>query len=709
MRINSKIVILVAALSMLSIPVWGQKMDAPQFSKAEIDSTSYLVGVNFGSFIKSNGFTQIDHGRMNMGMSDFLMAEGNVESKGSFTYDPAGMNDCFEAYLKKTLHTQDEIDKASYLVGVNFGAFILNYDFPGLDYSLISKGMNDFAAAKGEVSDPGFGKQFRYNPDLINDVFNRILEKQKSIKANSYKLEAQEFLQKNRYASGVMSTYSGLQYKIISKGSTKHPTEKSEVKVLYRGTKIDGSIFDEASDQSNPVQFDLAKVITGWTEGLQLVGEGGHIILYIPSELAYGDQGNGSIKPGELLIYDVELLSVVSNPKTVTSSSSSTTSSQSTTKSSTQVGSPTRSAYGKDVVIGVGETVQLLHSDGSITKTEVSGGSIVTATQTGVITGMHEGEAVVWGYVNGSPKLFRVEVRKGYRGSSSTAASTSSSYTRPSTTTQSSAVTPKLRHGCARWIHGKSFTLRVGEGITIRPEQGNVTKIEVAAFNQYIAMTGDNEVTGLKEGETTMWVHIDGSPKLFTVHVKGTPWGSASASTISTTSDNEITMRPNSMIRLSFPGGKIERLETTNEDVLAVFENNTVIAMKAGAAFVWAYVNGSPKLYMFTVSSSAPSTPSTKNTRTTSGTTSSTSSTSSSYSSSSSSLRVAYAPDVTVKVGESVQLKHREGTVTKWEVTNNGKVTVSNNGVMRALAVGDTVVWGYISGSPKIFRVKVVR
>ena len=224
MRINSKIVILVAALSMLSIPVWGQKMDVPQFSKAEIDSTSYLVGVNFGSFIKSNGFTQIDHGRMNMGMSDFLMAEGNVESKGSFTYDPAGMNDCFEAYLKKTLHTQDEIDKASYLVGVNFGAFILNYDFPGLDYSLISKGMNDFAAAKGEVSDPGFGKQFRYNPDLINDVFNRILEKQKSIKANSYKLEAQEFLQKNRYASGVMSTYSGLQYKIISKGSTKHPT-----------------------------------------------------------------------------------------------------------------------------------------------------------------------------------------------------------------------------------------------------------------------------------------------------------------------------------------------------------------------------------------------------------------------------------------------------------------------------------------------------
>ena len=60
MRINSKIVILVAALSMLSIPVWGQKKDAPQFTKVEIDSTSYLVGVNFGSFIKSNGFTQIE-------------------------------------------------------------------------------------------------------------------------------------------------------------------------------------------------------------------------------------------------------------------------------------------------------------------------------------------------------------------------------------------------------------------------------------------------------------------------------------------------------------------------------------------------------------------------------------------------------------------------------------------------------------------------
>jgi len=348
----------------------------------------------------------------------------------------------------------------------------------------------------------------------------------------------------------------------------------------------------------------------------------------------------------------------------------------------------------------------------------VTNSAFVTATQTGVVTGLKEGDTVVWGYVNGSPKIFRISVKKGYRGSSSATSSSSSSsastsasssYTKPTTTTQSSAVTPKLRHGCARWIHGKSFTIRVGEGITIKSDQGKVTKIEVAASNQYIAMTGDNEVTGLKEGETTMWVHIDGSPKLFTVHVKGTPWGSASASTISTTSDNEITIRPNSMIRLSFPGGKIERLETTNEDVLAVFENNTVIAMKAGAASVWAYVNGSPKLYKFTVSSSAPSTPSTKNTRTTSGTTSSTSSTSSSYSSSSSSLRVAYAPDVTVKVGESVQLKHREGTVTKWEVTNNGKVTVSNNGVMRGLAVGDTVVWGYINGSPKIFRVKVVR
>ena len=62
MRINSKIVILVAALPMLSISVWGQKKDAPQFTKAEIDSTSYLVGVNFGSFIKSNGFTQIEIG-----------------------------------------------------------------------------------------------------------------------------------------------------------------------------------------------------------------------------------------------------------------------------------------------------------------------------------------------------------------------------------------------------------------------------------------------------------------------------------------------------------------------------------------------------------------------------------------------------------------------------------------------------------------------
>lgn len=119
------------------------------------------------------------------------------------------------------------------------------------------------------------------------------------------------FLATNATLEGVMSTESGMQYKILEKGEgTVHPTAKSNVKVHYHGTLIDGTVFDSSVERDKPISFGLHQVIPGWTEGVQLMVEGDKVRFYIPSKLAYGNRGVGKILPGSLLIFDVTLLKI---------------------------------------------------------------------------------------------------------------------------------------------------------------------------------------------------------------------------------------------------------------------------------------------------------------------------------------------------------------------------------------------------------------
>ena len=119
------------------------------------------------------------------------------------------------------------------------------------------------------------------------------------------------FLATNAANEGVMSTQSGMQYKILEKGEgTVNPTGKSNVKVHYHGTLIDGTVFDSSVDRDKPISFGLHQVIRGWTEGVQLMVEGDKFRFYIPSKLAYGNRGVGTIPPGSLLIFDVTLLKI---------------------------------------------------------------------------------------------------------------------------------------------------------------------------------------------------------------------------------------------------------------------------------------------------------------------------------------------------------------------------------------------------------------
>ena len=119
---------------------------------------------------------------------------------------------------------------------------------------------------------------------------------------------ADQFLAENKARDGVMSTPSGLQYEVLVEGEGEGPLPTSRVKVKYKGTLLDGTVFDESGDQE--IEFGVNQVIPGWTEALQLMNPGAKFKLYIPPDIAYGPQGSGEkIGPNSLLIFEVELIS----------------------------------------------------------------------------------------------------------------------------------------------------------------------------------------------------------------------------------------------------------------------------------------------------------------------------------------------------------------------------------------------------------------
>lgn len=215
------------------------------------------------------------------------------------------------AEVKELLPAKSQVDSVSYLLGIQFAATAKNWGFDTrYNYSELVKGFKDFMNAKGSVQDPAFVDQFKINPELMQDLFDGYLKKLSSYEAAKGDIEAEAFLSENRWKDDVEVTESGLQYIILEKGSDIHPEADDEVEVHYVGKFINGEIFDE-SPEGESVTLPLDGVIPGWAEGIQLIGEGGKIRLFIPSELAYGASGSGPIGPNQALIFDVELVKIV--------------------------------------------------------------------------------------------------------------------------------------------------------------------------------------------------------------------------------------------------------------------------------------------------------------------------------------------------------------------------------------------------------------
>ena len=208
------------------------------------------------------------------------------------------------------LPTAAEVDSVSYLIGVNFGSFLKGNNFAedlkDLNMAEIKKGMEDFLKAEGDPYDPSFGAQFKISLDKMGEILNGFISKKQTYKAALNLAKEKDFLAKNALKANVDTTASGLQYTIIAAGADEKIQPQDTVWVNYKGTLLDGTVFD----QNDSTEFVANRVIRGWTEGLGLLGEGGKAVLYIPAELAYGTRGNRGIEPNSTLIFDVEVLKV---------------------------------------------------------------------------------------------------------------------------------------------------------------------------------------------------------------------------------------------------------------------------------------------------------------------------------------------------------------------------------------------------------------
>jgi FKBP-type peptidyl-prolyl cis-trans isomerase len=196
-----------------------------------------------------------------------------------------------------------EMQEVSYALGASMGEGLLqNSSKAGitLDLESLLKGVGD-----------GFSSSNKFDEAKMQQSFAKldsiVMEQQKLAAAKD-----KEFLEQNKNTFGIITTPSGLQYKVITMGDGPTPAATDKVKVHYHGTTIDGTVFDSSVDRGEPITFALNQVIKGWTEGVQLMPVGSKFIFCIPSELAYGEQGagNGVIKPGATLIFEIELLGI---------------------------------------------------------------------------------------------------------------------------------------------------------------------------------------------------------------------------------------------------------------------------------------------------------------------------------------------------------------------------------------------------------------
>lgn len=221
----------------------------------------------------------------------------------------AGLTACTNQ-IGKTPKLETSMDSVSYAIGVWLGNGPANVPEKELiNAELLKLGFQDAITESEEA---------KFNQMEAQSILEKWSREQQAKQMEKDKEEeagriqaGKDFLEGNKNKEGVVTTESGLQYRIIQEGSGKSPLATDKVKVHYEGKLLDGTVFDSSKERGEPAEFNVDQVIKGWTEALQLMKEGSIYELFIPSELAYGPRAAGAnIKPHSTLIFEVELIEV---------------------------------------------------------------------------------------------------------------------------------------------------------------------------------------------------------------------------------------------------------------------------------------------------------------------------------------------------------------------------------------------------------------
>ena len=208
---------------------------------------------------------------------------------------------------KKPDETESIKTDASYVIGRNIGESIVGQNLD-VDVDILVSALKEALA----------GKESRLSEDEMIAVMQKLQQQMAAKAAEEAKAAAaanlkkgEAFLLANGKKEGVMTTKSGLQYRVVKKGDGASPLASDEVTVHYEGRLINNKVFDSSIKRGQPATFPVNGVIKGWTEALQLMKEGAEYELYIPAELAYGTRGAGQdLGPNEVLIFKVSLIKV---------------------------------------------------------------------------------------------------------------------------------------------------------------------------------------------------------------------------------------------------------------------------------------------------------------------------------------------------------------------------------------------------------------
>ncbi len=212
------------------------------------------------------------------------------------------VNACNSTKTAGKVSLKNEVDSLSYSIGVNIGAGMREQGISDVNPEVFAA-----AVAQAIKSDSNLS----INPEAAGAYIQGYMQKAAKSKGAASIKKGQDFLAANKTKAGVQTTASGLQYKIITAGTGAKPLATETVRVNYKGTLIDGKVFDQ-SQPGQPAEFAVNQLIPAWTEALQMMPAGSKWQIFVPSNLAYGERGaGGAIGPNETLVFDMELIEIV--------------------------------------------------------------------------------------------------------------------------------------------------------------------------------------------------------------------------------------------------------------------------------------------------------------------------------------------------------------------------------------------------------------